>query len=117
MANEYSADGESINFTNGSTPVPAGNFVFNAAGTRVMGLATRPIAANESSAVTRKQGMIVSVDKVSGDAFIFGADVNITTATNVVTPSAVAAGIVALGRCVEAAGVGTTKMRVAVNFN
>jgi hypothetical protein len=60
--------------------------------------------------------MIVNVDKISGDAYILGADVNITTATNVATTAAVAAGIVALGRCVEAAGVGTTKVKVAVNF-
>jgi hypothetical protein len=117
MANEVYAPGESIDIVNGVTAIPAGNFVFNAAGTRVMGLATRPIAANESASIVRRQGMIVNVDKVSGDAYIFGADVNITTATNVATPSAVAAGIVALGRCVEAAGSGTTKMRVAVNFS
>ncbi len=117
MANEVYAVGDSIDYVNGVTAIPAGNFVFNAAGTRVIGLATRPIAASESAAITRRQGLIVNVDKVSGDAYILGADVQLTTATNVATTSAVAAGIVALGRCVEAAGVGTTKVKVAIDFS
>jgi hypothetical protein len=115
MAHEFYNDGDSIDFVNGVTALAAGEVVI--ANSKPLGITNRPIPANETAAINRKQGAIFNCDKATATTFAVGDDVNFVTATKLATSAVVGAGIVAIGRCVEAAGNGPTKVKVAVNFS
>lgn len=115
MAHEYFKHGDAIDYTNGGTALATGEIVVT--NSKPLGITYRPIAANETAAICRKQGAIFNCDKAAATVFAVGDDVNFVTATKLATSAAVAAGIIALGRCVEAAGSGPTKVKVSINFN
>jgi hypothetical protein len=110
MAYEYLRHGDAIDYANGGTAISAGEVVV--ANSKPLGIAIRPIAANEIAGICRKQGAIFHCDKASATTFAVGDDVNFVTATKLATNAVVGAGIIALGRCVEAAGNGPTKVKV-----
>ena len=115
MAHEYFKHGDAIDYVNGGTAVVAGEVVV--ANSKPLGIATRPIAANETAGICRKQGAVFNCDKAAATVFAVGDDVNFVTATKLATSAVVGAGIIPLGRCVEAAGNGPTKVKVAINFS
>lgn len=115
MAHEFYKCGDTVDYTNGGTALAAGELVV--VNGKPFGVTPRPIAANETAGLNRKQGAIFNCDKATATTFAVGDDVNFVVATKLATSAAVAAGIVPLGRCVEAAGNGPTKVKVAVNFN
>lgn len=116
MAHEVYQAGDSFDLV-APAAIAAGDFVLNAGNTVVLGLATRPLASGESGGISRKQGLIVNCDKAGATTFALGDPVNYVVATKLATSAAIAAGIIALGRCVEAAGNGPVKVKVAVNFS
>ena len=115
MAHEYFKHGDAIDYVNGGTAVAAAEVVV--ANSKPLGIATRPIAANETAGICRKQGAVFNCDKAGATVFAVGDDVNFVTATKLATSAVVGAGIIPLGRCVEAAGNGPTKVKVAINFS
>ena len=115
MSHEFLKEGDSIDYTNGGTALAAGEVVI--ANSKPLGVTTRPIAANETAGIYRESGAVFNCDKASATTFSVGDDVNFVTATKLATSAAVAAGIIPLGRCVEAAGNGPTKVKVSINFN
>jgi predicted RecA/RadA family phage recombinase len=115
MAHEMLQDGDAFDIV-APAAIPAGDFVLNAANTVILGLATRPLASGELGGVSRKPGLIVNCDKAGATTFALGDPVNYVVATKLATSAAITTGIIALGRCVEAAGSGPVKVKVAVNF-
>ncbi len=115
MSHEYFKHGDAIDYANGGTALAAGEVVV--ANSKPLGITHRPIAANETAGICRKQGAIFNCDKASATTFAVGDDVNFVTATKLATSAVVGAGIIPLGRCVEAAGNGLTKVKVTINFN
>ena len=115
MSYDYLKHGDAIDYTNGGTALAAGEVVV--ANSRPLGITHRPVAANETAGICRKQGAVFNCDKAGATTFAVGDDVNYVTATKLATSAAVAAGIIALGRCVEAVGNGPTKVKVSINFN
>ena len=115
MSHDYLKHGDAIDYTNGGTALAAGEVVV--ANSKPLGITHRPIAANETAGICRKQGAVFNCDKAGATTFAVGDDVNYVTATKLATSAAVAAGIIALGRCVEAVGNGPTKVKVSINFN
>jgi hypothetical protein len=115
MSHEYLKHGDAIDYANGATAIAAGEIIV--ANNKPLGVATRPIAANQIAALCRKNGAIFNCDKAAGTVFALGDDVNFATATKLATSAAVGAGVIALGRCVEAAGNGPVKVKVAINFS
>ena len=114
MVHEYFKHGDAVDYANGGTALAAGEVVV--ANSKPLGITHRPIAANETAGICRKQGAIFNCDKAGATVFAVGDDVNFVTATKLATSAAVAAGIIPLGRCVEAAGNGPVKVKVAINF-
>ena len=114
MAHEYFKHGDAVDYTNGGTALAAGEIVV--ANSKPLGITHRPIPANETAGICRKQGAIFNCDKAAATVFAVGDDVNFVTATKLATSAAVAAGIIPLGRCVETAGNGPVKVKVAINF-
>ena len=115
MSHDYLKHGDAIDYANGGTALAAGEVVI--ANSKPLGITHRPIAANETAGICRKQGAVFNCDKAGATTFAVGDDVNYVTATKLATSAAVAAGIIALGRCVEAVGNGPTKVKVSINFN
>ena len=118
MSHEYFIEGDSINYINDSGAIiPTGEVILTAGNTVVLGVTTRPIPIGETSGICREQGAVFNCDKAGATVFAVGDAVNFVVSTKLATSAAIASGIIALGRCVEAAGNGPTKVKVAVNFN
>ena len=114
MAHEYFKHGDAVDYTNGGTALAAGEIV--GVNSKPLGVTNRPIPANETAGICRKQGAIFNCDKAAATVFAVGDDVNFVTATKLASSAVVGAGIIPLGRCVEAAGNGPVKVKVAINF-
>lgn len=115
MSHEYFKHGDAIDYANGGTALATGEIVV--VNGKPLGITHRPIAANETAGICRKQGAIFNCDKAAATVFAVGDDVNFVVATKLATNAAIAAGIVPLGRCIEAAGNGPLKVKVSVNFS
>jgi predicted RecA/RadA family phage recombinase len=115
MAHEMLQDGDAFDIV-APAAIAAGSFVLNASNSVILGLATRPLASGELGGISRKPGLIVNCDKAGATTFILGDPVNYVVATGLATSAAIGAGVIALGRCVEAVGSGPVKVKVAVNF-
>jgi predicted RecA/RadA family phage recombinase len=113
MSHDYYSEGDFIHYTNpGPNAIAAGEFVLNAGGTVILGLATRAIPVNASCAIFRQPGGIVNVDKLPADNFVAGTPVNLVVASKLVSTGA---GL-ALGRSVISSGVGATKALIALGI-
>jgi predicted RecA/RadA family phage recombinase len=115
MAHEMLQEGDSFDLV-APAAIASGAFVLNAANTVILGLATRPLASGELGGIARKPGLIVNCDKAGATTFALGDPVNYVVATGLATSASITTGIIALGRCVEAAGNGPVKVKVACNF-
>ena len=108
MATNYVAEGANWNYTPGSA-VASGAVVLMGA---TLGVALTAIPANTTGAVAVDG--VFTIAKVSGDVVAQGAKLYWVTASS--NLSTTASGNTYAGRAYEAAGSGTTTVRIRLNF-
>ena len=68
MSHDYLKHGDAIDYANGGTALAAGEVVI--ANSKPLGITHRPIAANETAGICRKQGAVFNCDKEIGRAHV-----------------------------------------------